>query len=76
MFVVHARKALLEGLSPKENRTIPPLNYETVYRLKQEFPTLKIILNGGVTQYNEIKTHLEHVDGVMLGVLRINNLSF
>jgi len=66
-FVVHARKAWLDGLSPKENRTIPPLRYEFVYRLKQEFPTLRIDINGGVTTMGEATSHLERVDGVMIG---------
>jgi len=66
-FIIHARKAWLCGLSPKENRTIPPLNYPWVYRLKKDFSQLKITLNGGVTECNEIIEHLGHVDGVMLG---------
>lgn len=66
-FIVHARKALLSGLSPKQNRDIPPLRYEWVYRLKQEFPELKVTLNGGVTDIHAINTHLQHTDGVMLG---------
>jgi len=66
-FIIHARKAWLQGLSPKENRTIPPLNYPWVYRLKKDFPQLKISLNGGITKYSEIVKHLAHVDGVMLG---------
>ncbi len=66
-FIVHARNAWLEGLSPKENRDIPPLRYEYVYRLKQDFPDLEIILNGGVKTNEEIETHLAHVDGVMIG---------
>ena len=66
-FIVHARKAILQGLSPKENRDIPPLSYATVYRLKQEFPQLEIIINGGITGHEEIQHHLQHVDGVMLG---------
>ncbi|CAN5777792.1 tRNA dihydrouridine(20/20a) synthase DusA [soil metagenome] len=66
-FSVHARKAWLQGLSPKENRTVPPLRYEDVYRLKREFPGLAIELNGGVTSFEEVRTHLRHVDGVMLG---------
>jgi tRNA-dihydrouridine synthase A len=66
-FVVHARKAILEGLSPKENRTVPPLNYERVYRLKQELPELNIVLNGGITTIAECHEHLRHVDGVMIG---------
>jgi len=66
-FIIHARKAWLQGLSPKENRTIPPLNYPWVYRLKKDFPQLKISLNGGINKYSEIVKHLAHVDGVMLG---------
>ena len=66
-FVVHARKAILAGLSPKENRTVPSLDYERVYKLKREFPELVIILNGGVTSIDECRSHLEHVDGVMIG---------
>jgi tRNA-dihydrouridine synthase A len=65
-FVVHARKAWLKGLSPKENRDIPPLDYELVYRLKRERPNLTIVINGGVTDLDAVE-HLEHVDGVMLG---------
>jgi len=65
--IVHARKAWLQGLSPKENREIPPLNYERVYQLKQEFPQLTIVLNGGINSINAVETHLQHVDGVMLG---------
>ena len=67
MFVVHARKAILQGLSPKENRTVPALDYDRVYRLKQEFPDLTIVLNGGVTTLDECHVHLQHVDGVMIG---------
>jgi tRNA-dihydrouridine synthase A len=66
-FVVHARKAWLQGLSPKENRTIPPLNYPWVYQLKQDFPELTICINGGVQNTLEIEQHLSQVDGVMLG---------
>lgn len=66
-FIVHARKAWLQGLSPKENRDIPPLNYERVYQLKQEFPQLHISINGGITCLKQAQIHLEHVDGVMLG---------
>ena len=66
-FIIHARKAWLQGLSPKENRTIPPLNYPWVYQLKKDFSQLKITLNGGVTECNEVIKHLGHVDGVMLG---------
>jgi tRNA-dihydrouridine synthase A len=66
-FAVHARKAWLEGLSPKENREVPPLDYEIVYRLKREKPALTIVLNGGVATMDDAKTHLHHVDGVMMG---------
>jgi tRNA-dihydrouridine synthase A len=67
-FIVHARKALLQGLSPEENRRIPPLRYDLVYRLKAEFPGLAVVINGGVGTVAEIERHLEHgVDGVMLG---------
>ena len=67
VFVVHARKALLAGLSPKENREVPPLRYELVYRLKAERPELTVVLNGGVASLDEAATHLRHVDGVMIG---------
>jgi tRNA-dihydrouridine synthase A len=66
-FVVHARKAILAGLSPKDNRTVPPLNYDRVYRLKRDMPELKIILNGGISSIAECKQHLAEVDGVMIG---------
>ncbi|WP_066804070.1 tRNA dihydrouridine(20/20a) synthase DusA [Moraxella oblonga] len=66
-FIVHARIALLNGLSPKENREIPPLRYDDVYRLKQEFPHLFIEINGGIKTLDDIKTHLTQVDGVMIG---------
>ena len=66
-FIVHARNAILKGLSPKENREIPPLRYEFPYQLKQEFPHLEIIINGGIKTLPEIDLHLQHVDGVMLG---------
>jgi len=66
-FIVHARKAILAGLSPKENRTVPPLDYSRVYRLKQDYPQLTIVLNGGVTSIEECQQHLCHVDGVMIG---------
>lgn len=66
-FIVHARKAILAGLSPKENRTVPPLNYDRVYRLKQDFPGLRIVLNGGITTLEECHRHLECVDGIMIG---------
>lgn len=66
-FIVHARKAWLKGLSPKENREVPPLQYDKVYQLKQDFPHLEIIINGGITTLEQSKQLLEHVDGVMLG---------
>jgi tRNA-dihydrouridine synthase A len=66
-FIVHARNAWLKGLSPKDNREVPPLRYEWVYRLKRDFPHLVFVLNGGVTTYEQIHQHLAHVDGVMLG---------
>ena len=67
VFIVHARKAWLQGLSPKENREIPPLNYAWVYQLKREFPQLTIVLNGGITGLGEAQEHLQQLDGVMLG---------
>jgi tRNA-dihydrouridine synthase A len=66
-FIVHARKAWLQGLSPKQNRDIPPLNYDRVYRLKQDNPDLLISINGGITNFDDAKAHLANVDGVMLG---------
>jgi tRNA-dihydrouridine synthase A len=65
--IVHARKAWLKGLSPKENRDIPPLDYDRVYRLKASLPKVPVIINGGVTSIEAAKQHLDHVDGVMLG---------
>ncbi|MGH8040974.1 MAG: tRNA dihydrouridine(20/20a) synthase DusA [Rudaea sp.] len=67
VLIVHARKAWLHGLSPKENREIPPLNYPRVYRLKREFPLLSIVINGGIVDPEKAKSHFPHVDGVMLG---------
>ena len=67
VFVVHARKAWLKGLSPKENRDVPPLDYELVYKLKQAFPELEIIINGGIETIEQCQEHLAHVDGVMVG---------
>jgi tRNA-dihydrouridine synthase A len=67
VFIVHARNAWLQGLSPKENRDVPPLRYDLVYQLKREFPHLVIVLNGGVKSDDEIAAHLAHVDGVMVG---------
>ncbi|MGH6619031.1 MAG: tRNA dihydrouridine(20/20a) synthase DusA [Alphaproteobacteria bacterium] len=66
-FIVHARKAWLTGLSPKENREVPPLRHDLVYRLKEERPDLAVVLNGGVTSLEDADRHLGHVDGVMLG---------
>ena len=66
-FIVHARIAILQGLSPKDNRTVPPLNYERVYRLKREFPDLEFVLNGGISGTDQVLEHLEHLDGVMIG---------
>ena len=66
-FIVHARNAVLKGLSPKENREIPPLKYGYVYRLKEDFPDLQIVINGGITTRPEVEQHLQHVDGVMIG---------
>ncbi|HEX5342806.1 MAG TPA: tRNA dihydrouridine(20/20a) synthase DusA [Duganella sp.] len=66
-FIVHARNAILKGLSPKENREIPPLKYEYAYQLKRDFPDFEIIINGGIKTEAEIDEHLQHVDGVMLG---------
>ena len=67
VFIVHARKAILAGLSPKQNREVPPLRYDHVYRLKAEFPQLFIMLNGGVRNLADVRTHLAQVDGVMIG---------
>ncbi|MCL2914406.1 tRNA dihydrouridine(20/20a) synthase DusA [Shewanella corallii] len=66
-FIVHARKAWLQGLSPKENREIPPLDYPRVYQLKQDYPDLHISINGGVTSIEQAQAHLLHLDGVMVG---------
>lgn len=67
VFIVHARKAWLHGLSPRENREIPPLAYEPVYRLKQDFPGLTVVINGGIRSVEDCRDHLQRVDGVMLG---------
>lgn len=66
-FIIHARKAWLKGLSPKQNREVPPLDYDLVYAMKTAFPALEIIINGGLNDLNSAKTQLNHVDGVMLG---------
>ncbi len=65
--IIHARNAILKGLSPRQNRTIPPLKYDYVYRIKEDFPELQIIINGGIDSITEAKDHLQKVDGVMLG---------
>jgi len=75
-FIVHARKAWLSGLSPKENREIPPLQYNVVRQIKQDFPGLTIILNGGIKTLAEIDEHLQFVDGVMIGREAYNNPYF
>ena len=66
-FIVHARNAWLQGLSPKDNREVPPLRYEWVYRLKRDFPNLQFVINGGITRTDQVQVHLQQVDGVMLG---------
>jgi tRNA-dihydrouridine synthase A len=66
-FIVHARNAVLKGLSPKENREVPPLKYDYVYRLKQDFPQLTLVINGGIVSQEQIQAHLARVDGVMIG---------
>ncbi|MFL2726769.1 MAG: tRNA dihydrouridine(20/20a) synthase DusA [Gammaproteobacteria bacterium] len=65
--IIHARNAILKGLSPRQNRSIPPLKYDYVYRIKKDFPELEVIINGGIDSLTEAKDHLENVDGVMLG---------
>lgn len=72
-FIIHARIAILEGLSPKENREIPPLKYKEVYKIKENFPHLFIEINGGIRNIESIKEHLKHVDGVMLGRVAYEN---
>jgi tRNA-dihydrouridine synthase A len=67
VFIVHARNAWLKGLSPKENREVPPLRYDVVYQLKKDFPTLTISINGGIQTSAQVAEQLQHVDGVMLG---------
>lgn len=67
VFIVHARKAILKGLSPKQNREIPALNYQRVFQVKNNFPQLEIVINGGITCLNDVEQLLAHVDGVMLG---------
>ena len=72
-FIIHARKALLQGLSPKQNRSVPPLKYDYGYRIKQQFPQLEIVLNGGITDLDSASAHLARVDGVMLGRAAYHN---
>lgn len=67
VFIIHARKAWLNGLSPKQNREIPPLQYDVVYQLKKDFPHLTIIINGGIKTVAEVEEHLKYVDGIMIG---------
>lgn len=71
--IVHARKAWLNGLNPKQNRTIPPINYDYVYQIKQELKHIPVVINGNIASLNEVKTHLNYVDGVMLGRLACDN---
>ncbi len=71
--IVHARKAWLKGLSPKQNRTVPPLHYDYVYQIKKEYPTLPIVINGNIQTLDETNQHLQSVDGVMLGRLACQN---
>jgi len=71
--IVHARKAWLNGLNPKQNRTIPPVNYDYVYQIKRELPNLPVVINGNISTLNAIKEHLQQLDGVMLGRLACDN---
>lgn len=71
--IVHARKAWLHGLNPKQNRTIPPVNYDYVYQIKKDYPHLPIVINGNIKTTTEINTHLSQIDGVMLGRLACDN---
>lgn len=73
IFILHARNAWLKGLSPKENRDIPPLNYERVYQVKKDYPHLHIDINGGIKELDEATDHLQHVDGVMMGRAAYHN---
>ena len=72
-FIIHARKGILKGLSPRQNRNIPPLNYEKVYSIKNDFPNLEIVINGGIKSISEAKNHLNYVDGVLLGRAAYDN---
>ena len=73
IFILHARNAWLKGLSPKENRDVPPLNYERVYQIKKDYPHLHIDINGGIKELDEANDHLQHVDGVMMGRAAYHN---
>ena len=73
IFIIHARNGILKGLSPRQNRNIPPLKYDYVYRLKEDFPDLKIIINGGIKNLDESSIHLRKVDGVMIGRAAYDN---
>jgi tRNA-dihydrouridine synthase A len=73
IFIIHARNGILSGLSPRQNRNIPPLKYDYVYKLKEDFPELEIIINGGIKSLEESKTHLKKVDGVMIGRAAYDN---
>lgn len=75
-FIIHARKAWLKGLSPHQNRTVPPLRYDVVYQLKKDFPDLEIVMNGGIQSWQEIEAHLQQVDGVMIGRAAYQNPFF
>ena len=72
-FIIHARNGILKGLSPRQNRNVPPLKYDYVYRLKSDFPDLEIIINGGIKTIDESRNHLMHVDGVMIGRAAYDN---
>lgn len=72
-FIIHARKAILSGLSPKENREIPPLHYDRVYKIKLDFPSLNISINGGITSLDQVQEQLQYVDGAMLGRVAYQN---
>jgi tRNA-dihydrouridine synthase A len=72
-FFIHARKAWLQGLSPRQNREVPPLDYDLVYRIKQDFPDLEIIINGGINTLEQAVNHCNHVDGAMIGRAACNN---
>ena len=72
-FIIHARNGILKGLSPRQNRNVPPLKYDYVYRLKNDFPDLEIIINGGIKTIDDFRNHLMHVDGVMIGRAAYDN---